>query len=141
MDQAMREALERRAYAIWQEAGCPDGQALLHWLQAEVEFGVIAKVEADDPFVTLHELGLAARRGTRLSLGELDMHADDQDQPAATDEALRRNVERVVPEAERLPRGADENPISEQVEDVARGGPSQPGPATVQGGDRVPGSD
>ena len=45
---------------------------------------------------------------------------DGQDQPAATDEALRRNVQRVVPEAERLPRGADENPISEQVEDVAR---------------------
>ena len=31
MDQVMRKAVEERAYAIWQEAGCPEGYALVHW--------------------------------------------------------------------------------------------------------------
>lgn len=144
MDEATRAALERRAYAIWQEAGCPEGQALLHWLQAELEFGVIAKVEPDDPFVTLHELGLVVRDGAggnQEPSGDPNMQADKRDEPVPTDEALRHNVERVVPQAEQLPRASDENPVSEQVERVARGGPSRPGAATVQGGERVPGTD
>ena len=32
-----REEVELRAYRIWQEAGCPDGSSLAHWLQAETE--------------------------------------------------------------------------------------------------------
>lgn len=41
------------------------------------------------------------------------------EQPAGpTDEPLRRAVEEAVPEAERLPRGADENPISQRVRDA-----------------------
>lgn len=27
----------RRAYELWQQAGCPDGQDVQHWLQAESE--------------------------------------------------------------------------------------------------------
>lgn len=30
-------AIAHRAYEIWQRAGCPDGRAMEHWLQAEVE--------------------------------------------------------------------------------------------------------
>ena len=31
------ERIAVRAYAIWQEAGCPEGRAPAHWLQAETE--------------------------------------------------------------------------------------------------------
>ncbi len=29
--------IEIRAYLIWERAGCPDGSALDHWLEAEAE--------------------------------------------------------------------------------------------------------
>ncbi|HSN13501.1 MAG TPA: DUF2934 domain-containing protein [Anaeromyxobacteraceae bacterium] len=32
-----REQIAARAYEIWEEAGCPDGQHEAHWLQAERE--------------------------------------------------------------------------------------------------------
>ena len=35
--QPSREAVERRAYAIWQHHGCPDGTAAKDWLEAETE--------------------------------------------------------------------------------------------------------
>lgn len=31
------EAIAARAYEIWQEEGCPEGQAEQHWLRAEQE--------------------------------------------------------------------------------------------------------
>lgn len=31
------ESIRRRAYDIWMRAGCPEGQADAHWLQAEQE--------------------------------------------------------------------------------------------------------
>lgn len=34
------EAIRRRAYEIWQSAGCPDGKDLDHWQQAEREIGL-----------------------------------------------------------------------------------------------------
>ena len=55
MDIAMRKTIEKRAYALWEEAGRPDGSGLTYWLRAELELGVIPKVE-DDPLVTVHEL-------------------------------------------------------------------------------------
>ena len=36
------EAIQRRAYELRQAAGCPEGQALEHWLQAERELGLPA---------------------------------------------------------------------------------------------------
>ena len=58
MDAVMRKAVEERAHALWEEAGRPEGSALLYWLRAEQEFGIIPKVE---PLVTLQELALEAR--------------------------------------------------------------------------------
>ena len=46
---------------------------------------------------------------------------------------------RAVPRPERPPRGADENPMSEHVEENAEGRRSQPGATTFEGGDRVGG--
>jgi hypothetical protein len=31
------EEIRERAFAIWQQEGCPDGRALSNWLQAEAE--------------------------------------------------------------------------------------------------------
>jgi hypothetical protein len=59
MNDATRMAVELRAYEIWQEAGWPDGHGLTHWLQAELELGVIPTVEPSDPFVVLHEFAIA----------------------------------------------------------------------------------
>ena len=60
MDAEMRKSVEQRAYALWDEAGRPEGSALLYWLRAEQELGIIPKVEADDPLVTLQELAAEA---------------------------------------------------------------------------------
>ena len=57
--------------------------------------------------VTLHQLAV---RGAGSG--------DDADLPS--DEPLARSVDEAVPAAERLPTGADENPISEQVEEAGR---------------------
>jgi hypothetical protein len=37
MNEEMHKAIQVRAYFLWLEAGCPDDQAVLHWLQAEAE--------------------------------------------------------------------------------------------------------
>ena len=37
MDDRTHKAIEERAYFLWLEAGCPSGQEVLHWLQAEAE--------------------------------------------------------------------------------------------------------
>ena len=39
MDADTRKAVEERAYVLWDEAGRPDGSALLYWLRAEEELG------------------------------------------------------------------------------------------------------
>ena len=31
------QSIRERAYAIWQQQGCPVGQSLDHWLRAEAE--------------------------------------------------------------------------------------------------------
>ena len=59
MSDVPREMVEERAYAIWREAGCPEGSSLQHWLQAEQELGVLS-AGGDDPIVTLHELAVQA---------------------------------------------------------------------------------
>ena len=45
MDELTRMSVERRAYELWQAAGRPEGTGLAHWLQAELELGVIPAVE------------------------------------------------------------------------------------------------
>ena len=125
MDADMRKAVEERAYALWDEAGRPDGSALLYWLRAEQELGIIPKVEPDDPFVTLQELAAEA-------------HALEESEAAPADEPLQDSVDKAVPTAERLPGGADENPISEHVESIAQGQALFPGATTVEGGGKVP---
>jgi Protein of unknown function (DUF2934) len=61
MDETLRKAVERRAFALW-EVGRPEGCALLYWLRAELELEVIRKGEAGDPFAMLHELAVASRQ-------------------------------------------------------------------------------
>jgi hypothetical protein len=53
------------------------------------------------------------------------------------EEALQRSVDRAVPDAEQLPEGAEENPLSEHVEDVAEGAKPGPGATTFEGGEAV----
>jgi hypothetical protein len=128
-----REVVEERAYMIWREAGCPEGSGLQHWLQAEQELGVIPSPSADDPFVTLHELAVQAKEADAGAAGDDSQPGD----PLPSDEPLARSVERAVPPAERLPHAADENPISEQVEEAGREGVPRHGNSTLQGGDEV----
>ena len=63
MDEATHKAIQERAYFLWLEAGRPEGQALLHWLQAEAEaeLGLNPEVsesdmQSDKEGVTLAEL-------------------------------------------------------------------------------------
>ena len=116
MSDVPSEMVEERAYAIWREAGCPEGSSLQHWLQAEQELGVLS-AGGDDPIVTLHELAVQA---------------------SEADGPLARSVEEAVPAAERLPTGPDENPISEQVEEAGRERMPRPGSSTLQGGAATP---
>ena len=88
MDAEMRKAVEDRAYALWDEAGRPDGSALLYWLRAEQELGIIPKVEADDPMVTLQELAAEA-------------HALEESEASPAYEPLQASVDNAVPFAER----------------------------------------
>ena len=125
MDAEMRKAVEERAHALWEEAGRPDGSALLYWLRAEQEFGIVPRAEPGDPLVTLQELAAEAR-------------ALEESEVTPADEALQESVDKAVPTAERLPGGADENPISEHVESIAQGQAPLPGATTVEGGDKVP---
>ena len=124
MDAVMRKAVEERAYALWDEAGRPEGSALMYWLRAEQEFGIIPKVEPDVPLVTLQEIAAEAR-------------ALEDSEAAPADEPLQELVDRAVPTAEQLPRGADENPISERVESIAQGQAPLPGATTVEGGHKA----
>jgi hypothetical protein len=110
-----REKVELRAYRIWQEAGCPEGSSLAHWFQAELELGVVSEDETENALARLDDVAAAAKADDRLQ--------------AAVDASL--------PKSERLPGGADENPLSEHVKEIAEGQRSQPGATTFEGGDRV----
>ena len=47
MAHVRRAEVEERAYRLWLEAGAPEGSSVAHWLQAEMELGIIANaVEA-----------------------------------------------------------------------------------------------
>lgn len=58
---AIPNAVGRRAYALWLASGRPEGSALLFWLRAERQLGLVEAIPPDDPFLLLHELGRLAR--------------------------------------------------------------------------------
>jgi hypothetical protein len=39
MSQEREQIIRERAYAIWEQDGCPEGRCLAHWSQAEAEIG------------------------------------------------------------------------------------------------------
>ena len=41
MSQDIEQRIRDRAYAIWQEQGCPEGSDYEHWLMAEQEVAVM----------------------------------------------------------------------------------------------------
>ena len=126
MDQIMRKAVEERAHALWQGAGSPEGDALLYWLRAEVELGVIPEAVAQP-----------GEHREQPPGGDPVDQASGGDRPTQADDPLQRSVNAAVPTAERLPRGAEENPLSQQVEHAAGESAPQPGATTFQGGDTV----
>jgi hypothetical protein len=50
--------IAKRAYAIWEKEGRPDGRAIEHWLRAEVELGAQKPVKPG---------GSRTKRATRVS--------------------------------------------------------------------------
>jgi hypothetical protein len=46
MSDEREQQIRERAYAVWEEEGCPDGRDREHWLQAEAE------IVAEDPAVS-----------------------------------------------------------------------------------------
>jgi hypothetical protein len=60
MNNMTRRAVEQRALDLWRDAGAPSGLGLTFWLLAELEVGVIEKVEPDDPFLILARLATHA---------------------------------------------------------------------------------
>lgn len=41
---AFEQAVSQRAYQIWEDCGCPQGEDTAHWLQAERDVLAIRKV-------------------------------------------------------------------------------------------------
>jgi Protein of unknown function (DUF2934) len=115
-DEKQRDAVDRRAADLWAAAGSPDGHELVYRLRAEQEIANASVAGEEDP----------------LSGDEADGGA-----AGSKEDALRRAVEDAVPENERLPSGADENPISERIRDGADGPPPRADRSTVQGGTDV----
>ncbi|MFO1046401.1 MAG: DUF2934 domain-containing protein [Geminicoccaceae bacterium] len=56
---------------------------------------------------------------------------------AQAEAELQASVDAAVPAGERLPAGAEENPLSEHVESIAEGAKSGPGRSSFAGGDKV----
>src|SRR3954447_470207 len=126
MDQITRKAVEERAHALWQEAGSPEGDALLYWRRAAAGLGGIPEAEPQP-----------REHPDEPPQGEPAAQASGRDRPTHADDPLQRSVNAAVPTAERLPRGAEENPLSQQVEHAAGESGPQPGATTFQGGDTV----
>jgi hypothetical protein len=56
MEDELRKAVERRAYALWEAAGRPSGGDLEYWLQAEQELVGLSVAGEEDPYVALDDL-------------------------------------------------------------------------------------
>ena len=68
---------------------------------------------------------------------EVELGVIPEAEAQQADDLLQRSVNAAVPTAERLPRGAEENPLSQHVEHAAGENAPQPGATTFQGGDAV----
>lgn len=62
---------------------------------------------------------------------------EPQDKDGHADPGLQDNVDRSVPDQEKLPDRAGENPISQQVKETIERRTPKPGSATFKGGDKV----
>lgn len=113
MDGNQRAAIERRAAELWAAAGSPAGQEPAYRMQAQQQLANASVAGEEDP--------LSGVEADALATG-------------SSEDALRRSVADAVPMAERLPSGADENPISERVSDEAAGQPASPERSPLQGG-------
>lgn len=56
---------------------------------------------------------------------------------AQAETELQASINAAVPEEERLPGGAAENPLSEHIESIAEGAESGPGRNSLAGGDKL----
>ena len=107
MKSEQQEAVQRRAYELWQAAGYPEGQALEHWLQAEREIGLPAEVrcrlelpieppvESDTPGDATQRVRVCRRAwGVRLTGLEVDRR-----DPEPRCEVIRSRTNRSMREA------------------------------------------
>lgn len=101
MDDKLRKAVEERAYALWEQAGRPEGSELAYWFQAESELIGLSVAGEEDPLVAVDDFP----PGEAMSAGDA----------AGEEAALQGNVEQTVPAAEQLPSGEAENPISKRI--------------------------
>lgn len=53
IEQSIRQRIEERAYALWEEAGRPEGRAEEFWLLAEQEALTQSVAGEEDPYVAL----------------------------------------------------------------------------------------
>lgn len=107
MDEKLRKAVEERAYALWEQAGRPEGSELAYWFQAEGEIIGLSVAGEEDPMVAVDDFP----PGEALNSGDA----------AGKEAALQANVEQAVPAAEQLPSGEAENPISKRIKGAAKG--------------------
>lgn len=56
MNEDLHRRIERRAFALWEDADRPDGRELEFWLQAEQEMGSQEAVSGSDPYVSPDDL-------------------------------------------------------------------------------------
>jgi hypothetical protein len=49
MSAASKDDISRRAYAIWESEGCPEGRAVDHWLRAETELAAMTPAAKRSP--------------------------------------------------------------------------------------------
>lgn len=60
----LESRIRARAYGLWVEEGCPEGQALAHWVRAEQELA------AEEPSASAKAGGLAEPAAPAYETGE-----------------------------------------------------------------------
>ena len=113
MDEKLRKAIQERAYALWEQAGRPEGGDLAYWLEAESEIAGLSVAGEEDPLAGVDEFAPGEMAG-----GAEGPTAAPAAAPAA-EAALQASVEEAVPAAEQLPTAEQENPISKRVRAAA----------------------
>jgi Protein of unknown function (DUF2934) len=85
----MRKAVEERAYFVWLEAGCPEGQAARHWSQAEAELGLATPAAAGSAEALRRSVGEAVPSEERLPRAAGENPLSEHVQDVADGRALR----------------------------------------------------